>query len=63
MDRGVKVLDLNDIVDASHDPTEKALIYCLCGKQYRKFLSIGNESSLDLCYVLNSYPPPPPRLG
>lgn len=29
MDRGVIVLDLDDVIDASYNPTKKAFVYCL----------------------------------
>lgn len=29
MDRGVIVLDLDNVIDASYNPTKKAFVYCL----------------------------------
>lgn len=29
MDRGVIVLDLDDVIDASYNPTKKTFVYCL----------------------------------
>lgn len=29
MNRGVIVLDLNDVIDASYNPTKKTFVYCL----------------------------------
>ena len=46
MDGGVWVLDLNNIIDAGNNPTEKALVYGLWWKWPRKFSHIGNEFSV-----------------
>lgn len=46
MDGGVWVLDRNNIIDAGDNPTEKALVYGLWWKWPRKFLHVGNESSV-----------------
>lgn len=40
MNRGVIVLDLNDVIDASYNPTKKTFVYCLWEKGHHKFLSV-----------------------